>query len=471
MADVDVAAHDAGPDAGPVPLSFPALLRNPKLSNRFAHLHIPSQDSPHQSHQRRTNKDRLEPEGKRWVRRRENAKFTHNPHIALPTSLDFAHPLQVPSSTFPHPLPTYLPRTLPVPPSRPPPSLPSTSSAGLFSLSLRGARRALRARASSAYLVKVVETHLTTWLEGGTYLNPDQAKGLLRFPGDPVGDREDIREVGREAGRLVWAVKVDTALGNSDYRDGAFERYVVHCVARWYGVVSFSKETDGYRLTYLLRPNILRPDPRVNAASRTLNTPPTTDASDFLISDASLSDFNATDASDYNTTDTSDIDSVLGDLPTRTRALSDIQESRPSSPASWSVPGGSDSDIDADDHGFAASMESLSLSTHAEFDDFATPTRLRNATISAQAGSPADTEPHEQGENPTSSRARANRDRLRTLYPRSASSPSPARRSPHRLYTARKLGARRKRKAENDNKVLAGAVGTGKGSFYDYLFA
>lgn len=329
--------------------------------------------------------------------------------------------------------------------------------------------------------MKAIETHLAAWLQGGTYLDPDQAKGLLRFPGDPVGGREDIREVAREAGRLVWAVKADP-----DHHDGGFERYVVHCVARWYGVVSFSmspdrplsptdtpsgKETDGYRLTYLLRPNITRPDPRLNPASRMVDTPPTTDASDFHVSDASLSDYTATDASD--------IDSVPGDLPAGTHSLSDIEESRPSSPASWSVIGGSDfaidSDNDIDDPGFAASMESLSLSMHAESDDFApsadtalTPSRLRDATTAARAGF---TELEEQDGHSTPSRARADRDCFHTLYPRSTSSPSPARRSPHRLPTARKLVARRKRKVRNDKKGFAGAVGTDKGSFYDYLFA
>ena len=231
------------------------------------------------------------------------------------------------------------------------------------------------------------------------------------------------------------------------------------------------KETDGHRLTYLLRPNITRPDPRANATSRTLDTPPTTDASDFHVSDASLSD--------YNTTDASDIDSVPGDPPTGTRSLSDIEESRPCSPTSWSVLGGSDfainSDDDADDRGFVASMESLSLFTHTGLDDFATPSadttltpsRLRDATVTARAGFPGDVELEAQGENPTPSRARADRDRLRTLYPRSASSPSPARRASHRLPTARKW---RKRKAKNDKKGFAGAVGADKGSFYDYLF-
>ncbi|KAF8444563.1 hypothetical protein L210DRAFT_848434 [Boletus edulis BED1] len=454
---------DSPPDTGPIPLSLPAILRNPKLSDRFAHLRVTSEDPP----QRRAKPDRPEPEGKRWVRRRENAKFTHNPHIAPPTTLDLAHPLQRPLSTFPHPLPSYLPRSVPIPSARPPPSLPHTSSAGLFSLSLRGARRTLHARPSSAYLVNAIETHLVAWLQGETYLNPDQAKDVLRFPGDPVSGREDVREVAREPGRLVWAVKPDPALADTGYHDGGFERYVVHCVARWYGIVSFSKDMDGHRLTYLLRPNVTRPDPRIDAASRTLDTPPTTDASDFHVSDASLSDLNTTDE---NTTDASDVDSVAGGLPTDARSLSDIEESRPCSPASWSVVGGSDfaveSDNDADDPGFAASLESLSLSAQDDVvtpsaDTTLTPSRLRDAAITARV---------EQGEDTTPSRTRADRDHyhLATVHPRSTSSPSPARRRPHRLPTAR---PRRRRKAKNDKKGFAGAVGTDKGTFYDYLFA
>ena len=135
--------------------------------------------------------------------------------------------------------------------------------------------------------------------------------------------------------------------------------------------------------------------------------------------------------------------SAAGD-PAETHSLSDIQESRPSSPAAWSAVGGSDFaiDSDTDDRGFAASVESLALSERADGD--------ADATL-------------------TPSRARADRDRLHAFYPRATSSPSPARRSARR-FTARKRGARR-RKAKNDKKALAGAVGTDQGSFYDYLFA
>ncbi|KAF8844343.1 hypothetical protein BDN67DRAFT_963087 [Paxillus ammoniavirescens] len=471
-------------DADTVPLSFPAILRNSRLSSRFAHLHISSKDpSPLP---RKTRKDRVDHEGKRWVRRQENAKFTHNPHITLPSGIDLAHPLQVPSPTFPNPLPPYLPRNIPLSPALHAPSDPSTSSAGLFSLSLRGARRTLRARASFAALVKAVESHLAEWLEGGTYLNPDEGKGLLHFPGEPVGEREDIREVSREAGRLVWAVKVGSPADTLGYGDGGFERYVVHCVARWYGVVSFSKETDGYRLTYLLRPNITRPHPRSSRASRTLDTPPTTDASDFHASDANPSDFNTTDGSEYNTTDTSDVDSIAGDTHQPTGSLSDIAESRPSSPASWSIIGGSDFEVDPidsdndneSDRGFAASMESLSLSTHVEVDDSKpalpdttiTPSRLRDSAVGPQTDSRSDIQPEDM--TPSRARARVHGDRLPALYPRATSSPSPARMSPRRPPTSRKMGGQRARgKAKHGKKGLAGPMGTDKGSFYEYLFA
>ncbi|KAG6372306.1 hypothetical protein JVT61DRAFT_7746 [Boletus reticuloceps] len=467
------------PDTGPVPLSLPAILR----TDRFAHLRDP------QVHQRRAKPDRPEPEGKRWVRRRENGALHRPPSPPRLTSCDSQihaqpthcppnHPRPCPSIAAPvvhiSASPSLLPTPLcPIPSSRPPPSLPRTSSAGLFSLSLRGARRTLHARPSSAYLVNAIETHLVAWLQGETYLNPDQAKDVLRFPGDPVGGREDIREVAREAARLVWAVKADPAVADTGYHDGGFERYVVHCVARWYGVVSFSKDMDDHRLTYLLRPNVSRPDPRIDAATRTLDTPPTTDASDFHVSDASLSDLNTTDE---NTTDASDMDSVAGGLPTDARSLSDIEESRPSSPASWSVVGGSDfaveSDNDADDPGFAASLESLSLAAQDDFvtpsaDTTLTPSRLRDPAMIALAARV------EQGEDTTPSRTRADRDHyhLATVHPRSTSSPSPARRRPHRLPTARKVAARRRRKAKHDKKGFAGAVGTDKGTFYDYLFA
>jgi len=118
-----------------------------------------------------------------------------------------------------------------LPPSVPGTWDPASAVAGLFSLSLKGARRALRARPGAQDIVGVIEEHLCTWLEGGTYPGEDE---VMVFPGEKVGGREDVREVNRRAVCLVWVV-------GKDGTDGAFERYVVHCLARWYGVVSFSE--------------------------------------------------------------------------------------------------------------------------------------------------------------------------------------------------------------------------------------
>ena len=59
---------------GPVPLSFPAILRNAALTSRFAHLTLdPEQRKPaYQSAVSKKSIRRNDNEGKRWVRRKEN---------------------------------------------------------------------------------------------------------------------------------------------------------------------------------------------------------------------------------------------------------------------------------------------------------------------------------------------------------------------------------------------------------------
>jgi hypothetical protein len=61
--------------AGPVPMSFPAILRAPKLADRFAHLRlVNASDEPTSDAARLVvKKDKREDrEGKRWIRRKEN---------------------------------------------------------------------------------------------------------------------------------------------------------------------------------------------------------------------------------------------------------------------------------------------------------------------------------------------------------------------------------------------------------------
>jgi hypothetical protein len=63
-------------DDGPVPLSFPAILRNPNLANRYAYLH----ERPAIAHPKTSlsKARRDEHEGKRWIRRRENGELNRS---------------------------------------------------------------------------------------------------------------------------------------------------------------------------------------------------------------------------------------------------------------------------------------------------------------------------------------------------------------------------------------------------------
>ncbi len=59
-------------DTGPVPLSFPSILRNPALTSRYAHLVETTGLSAPAPIQVKKVWRRNDNEGKRWVRRREN---------------------------------------------------------------------------------------------------------------------------------------------------------------------------------------------------------------------------------------------------------------------------------------------------------------------------------------------------------------------------------------------------------------
>lgn len=204
---------------------------------------------------------------------------------------DFAIPQPSTRTTFPEPLPSYLQRTVKLPTTPAVPVTdPASANAGRFAHSLKGMRKDLRRAGGRAQaLVRDVEQELVEWLaRGGTVLAPDlsrQPADLLQEMGTPVGNTGTISEVSRTPLQLVWRIA-----------DDAFARYVVHCCARYHEVVSFSesfrviatfprlispvqcecvgKGTGEERLTYLLRPNVTRPDRRAAAA---LETPPITD--------------------------------------------------------------------------------------------------------------------------------------------------------------------------------------------------
>ena len=82
MADIAVAGttpsvDEDHQDNGPVPMSFPAILRTAGLSDRFAHLRIaPDRAAVTASPGAHPKKRREDREGKRWVRRKENGAST-----------------------------------------------------------------------------------------------------------------------------------------------------------------------------------------------------------------------------------------------------------------------------------------------------------------------------------------------------------------------------------------------------------
>ncbi|KAF8678345.1 hypothetical protein RHS04_05541 [Rhizoctonia solani] len=290
-----------------VALSFPAILRNPNFAHLNAHSVAQRQAAGEISSTKK--KDPRDKDGKRRIRRLENSKFSFNPHIVQPTKRDFAIPVARAQPTFPAPLPPYLPRVSSAPSAVAPASDPTSTFAGKFSHSLRGARRVLRRRRGQAEpLVHAIEAELCEWLaEPG---KPSDVDDYVIVSG--------IREVRRSPTELVWDVDQDS-----------FARYIVHCAARWYGIVSFSKEEpDGTRLTHLLRPNSTRPD------RMTLATPPTTD---WDTSSATGFSAFATDASEAESLADGDNESIQDDDRTELSSIASVDEVPP--PLRVAVPG------------------------------------------------------------------------------------------------------------------------------------
>ncbi|KAK0485722.1 hypothetical protein IW261DRAFT_1451667 [Armillaria novae-zelandiae] len=307
-------------DQGPVPLSFPAILRNSGLRDRFAHLHAskPFPPASHTTYPSKKARKRDDNDGKRWIKRKENAQFVGNPHIISATKKDYL--LDPPSNktTFPEPLPPYLPRTAKVPGAHLPTRDPHSANAGRFSLSLKGMRRDLRKAGRRA------PASFVDWLHvGGTVMSPDTPQITSTGVRRAIGNTGTIFEVSRTPLQLVWCTD-----------DDAFGRYVVHCCARYHEIVSYSKEVDGERLTYLLRPNVTRPD---SHAPLTLATPPSLN----------------------------NVASGLSVVPDNSPPLSPVADVEPDFDEVWSVIGGSDIEAD-DEHGLFASLESLTMDQGAD---------------------------------------------------------------------------------------------------------
>ncbi|EJD02908.1 uncharacterized protein FOMMEDRAFT_28541 [Fomitiporia mediterranea MF3/22] len=307
----------------PVPMSFPAILRNAKLSDRFAHLRESSTshilgDKPISTSHKRSREDK---EGKRWVRRRENARFANNPHVVQAASWDAQVDPPSARRTFPEPLPSYLPRSISAPAAARPVFDAASANMGRYSMSLKGMRRTLRGHGPRAQLlVHEIEKEILDWLVGGTIVLPDETEDILLIHGRPIGNTLTVTELSRTPLQLVWSIEQD-----------AFARYIVHCCARYHKVVSFSwvyayvhrgKDIDGRRLTYLLRPNVTRPD---YAARNALDTPPATE-SDYSLGVLSESDILSVEDNELLSDAISETDINISTRNVRHRRLSSVSE-------------------------------------------------------------------------------------------------------------------------------------------------
>ncbi|KAI0085150.1 hypothetical protein BDY19DRAFT_987182 [Irpex rosettiformis] len=400
-------------------MSFPAMLGVPGVVKQVKLVGNDILDAELSAIRLRRSNRREDKEGKRWIRRKENARFVDNPHIVQATKKDFAVPTPNTRTTFPQPLPVYLSRNNPIPAATPAVREPLSASAGRFSMGLKGMRKQLRKSGPRAeLLVREVEAEITEWLANSIWLDPDTSAAAQTLV--PIGTSTAIMEVSRTPMQLVWAIE-----------DDAFARYVVHCCSRYHNIVSFSKDVTGQRLTYILRPHITRP---AYEAPQGLDTPPGTDLESSVVD--SESDIMTSDLDSQISDIEIDSDAELGHRlpPPRPHHLANIPESSPNSPVlrastdtstlddSWSVVNESDADADIE-HDLVQSVASLDL------DADTTPRaarQLRQGPLRShlwdrqrRAASSPSRSPARHGRNPPRSRRLVVSTKIDTVHPAS----------------------------------------------------
>ena len=318
-----------------------------------------------------------------------SARFVGNPHVVAAGKADYSVHAISAKPTFPEPLPAFLPRTVKLAATSPTIYDPASANAGRFSKSLKGIRKDMRKAGYKAeFLVGQIEREVLEWLHNDRpHVTMLGKEGYTDVPRRYVGDTESVQEVERTPAQLVWSIPGDV-----------FARYVVHSLARYHEIVSFStlslsgshtrlandspgKDIDGERLTILLRPNITRP----GAHSRlVMDTPPVTDLDNSSHFD-SESDF-VSDQDALSAIDESDVQSVndnRDNIPTIPESPSLVSVSDYEEEDSWSVIGGTD--IEADESaseamdGLAGSIDSLTLDPNTTLTDAVPPQILVHA--------------------------------------------------------------------------------------------
>ncbi|TIB37015.1 hypothetical protein E3P86_02305 [Wallemia ichthyophaga] len=260
--------------------SFPAILTNPKLTQlRGEYI-----NNTHKS-----KSDGYIGKRRRYIQERDSTLTSRAKGAERD---DASAPVHSYKSTFPSPLPpSLLPRNQPVPSSttargRSQRKSPAAGDEGSFYVSLKGIRKTLAPRgtgsARARFVVQATESEIRHWILGvnsHVVVNPDDnihsrgrvidatttchANGHFHEDNEECIELPSIIELSRSSSSLVWLIPEK------------FERFVVHCVARWWGVVSFSKSnSDGERVTHLLKPR-LPLDKQIKHDD--LDTPPTSE--------------------------------------------------------------------------------------------------------------------------------------------------------------------------------------------------
>ncbi|ORX39424.1 hypothetical protein BD324DRAFT_649499 [Kockovaella imperatae] len=340
-------------DAGPVPLHIPAILLNPtnRAAKQLEAHNAQQRERVHAKRDKQSTRGDVvsgSKQGKRVIRRKDNAAFISNPHISLPTRSDYYPSVPLQARRGPLFPPETVPRSSHIPSVERPPRDPfsSDSKNGTFGTSLKGVRALLRNKGRRAEkLILVVEKEIRDWLDGREWINAEGMKEkdtvessedetdepqsyasgstwrlidptLVEITGSKsngagpsrrLPEQHQVRDVlprlpsegshvaavlelSRSPAHLTWTIA-----------DG-FERLVVHLLARYYDLVSWSEDHQDdqnlpIRLTHIIIPQLVRP--AALPPSHLLPTPETSDVSSH--SEASTDRETESEASDTET--------------------------------------------------------------------------------------------------------------------------------------------------------------------------
>ncbi|WVN89283.1 uncharacterized protein L203_104504 [Cryptococcus depauperatus CBS 7841] len=303
-----------------LPLHIPVILQNPtNQSTRQVLAYNAQQREKVLARRDRESRTNQLPEhygkGKKVIRRLDNAAFAENPHIVKPSKSDYAPPVPL-QARPPRPLfpPGVISRSEIVPSATLPRQDPfsSDSQQGSFSTSLKGTRLMLRKRGKRAEgLVVKAEAEIRKWLDGDQgnpkHVDHRSLKPQWRvvderlvdcsivnhqrfnsstsdrrlppqhdivFPEPPLenGQIPAVLEISRSPAHLSW------------HLSDKFERLVVHLLARYYELVSWSEDRttvigNVIRITHILIPRVTQPT-RALIKGNSLETPETSEVSD-----------------------------------------------------------------------------------------------------------------------------------------------------------------------------------------------